>query len=368
MEDNEKMSRNFVHLARLALSQRPQDVHSFLHRVCRQKGVSAGVVDSINELLHNAPSRSTPLRKTSITDAVPSDTDSRYQLLRIEEAPEISTDPHYSIQIANSLSNIVTERQGLGTLAEMGLEPTKKVLFTGPPGVGKTLAARWIANELELPLLVLDLSSVMSSFLGRTGTNLRHVIEYAKSRECVLLLDELDAIAKRRDDLGEIGELKRLVTVLLQLLDDWPASGLLLSATNHPDLLDPAVWRRFDQTLKFSLPDQSTAKRFIDDLLSPVDPTLSKWSEPLSFAMGGLSFSEIEREISRAKRHSALGIENMSSVLSSLVVADDIPKKHRIDLAASLVIAGLVSQRQAHEMTGIARDTIRRRVRSKGVN
>src|SRR5690606_32775240 len=106
------------------------------------------------------------------------------------------------------------------------------------------------------PLLILDLASVMSSYLGRTGTNLRHVLDYAKSLDCVLLLDELDAIAKRRDDRGEIGELKRLVTVLLQQIDDWPPKSLLIAATNHADLLDPALWRRFDVTLEFPIPDR----------------------------------------------------------------------------------------------------------------
>jgi hypothetical protein len=111
--------------------------------------------------------------------------------------------------------------------------------------LGDTLAARVLARTLGRPLLILDLAAVMSSFLGRTGGNLRHVLDYAKSIECVLLLDELDAIAKRRDDAGEIGELKRLVTVLIQEIDDWPSSGLLVAATNHPELLDPAIWRRF---------------------------------------------------------------------------------------------------------------------------
>ena len=99
------------------------------------------------------------------------------------------------------------------------MDPTRSALFTGPPGVGKTLAAKWMARELGQPLAILDLSAVMSSFLGRTGSNVRAVLDFARDRRCILLLDEFDAVAKRRDDTSEIGELKRLVTVLLQEID-----------------------------------------------------------------------------------------------------------------------------------------------------
>ncbi|TGV70329.1 AAA family ATPase, partial [Mesorhizobium sp. M00.F.Ca.ET.158.01.1.1] len=111
-----------------------------------------------------------------------------------------------------ALDTLVAERKDIENLHKAGWEPTRTVLFTGAPGVGKTLGARWLARELNRPLLILDLAAVMSSYLGRTGTNLRHVLDYAKTLDCVLLLDELDAIAKRRDDRGQIGALKRLVT------------------------------------------------------------------------------------------------------------------------------------------------------------
>ena len=103
-----------------------------------------------------------------------------------------------------------------------------------------------LASRIGVPLVSIDLASVVSSFLGTSGRNIRVAFDYAKSGQCVLLLDEFDALAKRRDDDTDIGELKRIVNVVLLELDRWPDTSLLVAATNHPQLLDPAVGRRFD--------------------------------------------------------------------------------------------------------------------------
>lgn len=352
---------DFVHLARIALSDRQQDVHTFLHRIAKRTD-DRELSNALIELLRKRPTRSSVLRR-SPTVALPVDTDSRFQLLRQEEHPTLPHEPIYAPVVRDILQRLVDERARLGALAEAGLEPTRTVLFTGPPGVGKTMAARWIARELGRPLLILDLSAVMSSYLGRTGTNLRFVLDYAKSIDCVLLIDELDAIAKRRDDAGEIGELKRLVTVLLQQLDDWPSSGLLLAATNHAELLDPAVWRRFEEQIEFELPERDAARAFVSGLLQSVMPNSDEWSDVLSIALAGRSFSEIERKVNSARRSAALNGRKPGDHLAALLKIDDLSKSERIDLAARLAGSGLVSQRRAHELTGVARETIRDRLR-----
>lgn len=364
MEDAGKNREDFIHLARVALSDRQQDVYAFLNRLAKQTE-DREFANSIVELLRKRPTRSSTLRR-SPTVALPVDTDSRFQLLRVEEHPTLPHEPIYADGVRDMLKRLVDERKQLEALAEAGLEPTRTVLFTGPPGVGKTMAARWVARELGRPLLILDLSAVMSSYLGRTGTNLRHVLDYAKSIDCVLLVDELDAIAKRRDDAAEIGELKRLVTVLLQQLDDWPSSGLLLAATNHEELLDPAVWRRFEEQVAFGLPEREAARAFVNSLLEFVEPNASEWSDVLSLALAGQSFSDIERKVNSARRSAALNGRKIGDHLATLLSANDCPKNERIDLAVQLAKSGLVSQRRAHELTGVARETIRDRMRSKG--
>jgi SpoVK/Ycf46/Vps4 family AAA+-type ATPase len=211
----------------------------------------------------------------------------------------------------------------------------------------------------------LNLGSVMSSFLGRTGANLRQVLAYASKQPCVLLLDELDAIAKRRDDRGEIGELKRLVTVLIQQIDDWPSSGVLLAATNHPDLLDPAIWRRFDLHVEFPIPNEESITRFVEGTLTPYFPMAREWSAFLAVAFVGLSFSDIERELSAVRRSAALRGAPLEEQFAGLLTNKSIPKTRRIHLATALVDQGLLSQRRARELTGVARDTIRSRTSSK---
>jgi ATPase family associated with various cellular activities (AAA) len=361
MEDTGKLQEDFVHLARVALSERPQDVHTLLHRIAKRESTNPGLSAALIDLLRKRPTRSSPLRRTAEM-ALPVDTDSRFHLLRLEKQPELPHEPVYTEAVRKVLKRLVDERLNLSALVEANLSPTKTILFTGPPGVGKTLAARWLARELKRPLLILDLSAVMSSYLGRTGSNLRHVLDYAQSFDCVLLLDELDAIAKRRDDTGEIGELKRLVTVLLQQLDEWPSSGMLVAATNHANLLDPALWRRFEELVEFPMPERAAARAFISALLHSVTPEAEVWSDTLSIALSHQSFSDIERGLNIARRSAVLNGKDISEHLFSLLEVSDRPKQARIDLAVQLVAAGLVSQRRARELTGVARDTIRSRL------
>lgn len=233
----------YVHLARLALEGKQKDILALLKRSARVIGKDRPeLADNIRQIL-NETKLSEITR--SVSKPIPIDIDSKLELLR-KDYEFFDRDPSWPQSVSNELSSIIEERRYEEKLLLENLYPTRTMLFTGLPGVGKTLAAKWLSYKLDRPLLTLDLATVMSSYLGKTGNNIRAVLNYAQKNTSILLLDEFDSIAKRRDDDLEIGELKRLVTVLLQTIDEWPPNGLLIAATNHPELLDPAVWRRFE--------------------------------------------------------------------------------------------------------------------------
>jgi SpoVK/Ycf46/Vps4 family AAA+-type ATPase len=364
MGDKDIKADELVQIARLALAGRPQDVQTYIRRLARRyQAAFPDVASQLNELLQEAPTRQSPLRREAAAP-VPVDLESRLQLLRVEDSPTLDVEPIWADGVKTSLEQILSERQHYDELTKQGLSPTRSIIFTGPPGVGKTLAARWVARQLRRPLLTLDLSAVMSSFLGRTGSNVRHVLDYAKSVDGVLLLDELDAIAKRRDDVTDVGELKRLVTVLLQEIDDWPSTGLLIAATNHSDLLDPAVWRRFEMRVDFPMPTDDSIRQAIGIFLG-LNKASAPWLEVLAVALRGLSFSDIEREVLLARRAAVIHGLPLDDALSRIVQnrVEPLPRRERGQIALWLSEAG-ISQRQVHELTGVSRDTIRKKTKS----
>jgi len=305
--------------------------------------------------------RTNPVRRVSMSEPV--DSESRLPLVREETTPILEHEPIWNSLTSQDMHQLVDEHFRAGDLLDAGLVPTRSALFTGPPGVGKTLSARWVARELGKPLILLDLASVMSSFLGKTGVNVKHVLEYAKLQDCILFLDELDAIAKRRDDVTEVGELKRLVTVLLQEIDAWPDGRLLIAATNHSELLDPAVWRRFEMLIEFPRPQEQQARAALVEFLAG-EEDMGTVLDVLAIVYSGTSFSDIERSVSRARRVAALGRSSLVEALSEDARQrfTTLPTQLRGDLAVQLLEGTNMSQRRVADLTGVSRDTLRKRM------
>lgn len=367
---------DLVHTVRLALLEQPEDVRLYVARLVRKYRTSSPELAAhLETFLRNSSTRGhSPLRKAIAQSAqqtsMPADDESRLHLLKhFEDTPKREA-PVLSTVLRASLDQLIQERRQARRLAQMGLQPTRSAIFVGPPGVGKTLTARWLAAQLELPLYVLDLTAVMSSLLGRSGNNLRAALDYAKQRQCVLLLDEIDSIAKRRSDDTDVGELKRLVTVILQEVDAWPTTGLLLAATNHPELIDPALWRRFDLKIDFPAPSHDEIKVAMARFMGTDQRMFQNWADVLAVMFQGKSFSDIERDIQRFRRVVALGASTLPKIIEdySCAHADILPRDQRIEFAVLLSTKTRLSQHTISEITGVSRDTIRKHARTSKPN
>jgi MoxR-like ATPase len=260
------------------------------------------------------------------------------------------------------IAALIDQRRQAERLALTGLEPPKSLLLQGPPGVGKTLTARFLAHELGLPLMTVELAALMSSLLGQTGQNLRQLLDHARSFPCVLLLDEFDAVAKRRDDQSDIGELKRLVNVLLLELERWPDTGLLIAATNHPQLLDPAVGRRFDVTLALEPPGQAERvtimRRALERFGLEVDADVIAAS---ALALAGASGADVERDVAAAARRAALSDADPSIVLADIALVglrNGADTDRRAAFCAMATKHLGLSQRAVGDLLGISHPTV----------
>jgi len=194
----------------------------------------------------------------------------------------------------HSLENVVHEQRRRDVLASYGLKPLRKILFCGPPGCGKTMAAEALAKELYLPLVLVRFDAVISSYLGETAANLRRVFDFAASRPMVILFDEFDAIGKKRDDAEEHGELKRVVNAFLQMLDSFTGEAITIAATNHEEMLDSALWRRFDEVIVFNPPEKLERIELLERYLRQIGTSGIDW-EASSINLQGSSHADVKR-------------------------------------------------------------------------
>ncbi len=193
------------------------------------------------------------------------------------------------------LDRIVTENRRNELLHSHGLRAAGKVLFCGPPGCGKTVVAGAIAKALYVPLVLVRFDAVVSSYLGDTAANLRKVFDFARSRPMVLFFDEFDAIGKRRTDEDDHGELKRVVNSFLQMLDGFRGESLIVAATNHEQILDPALWRRFDEIVQFPRPNSDQIETLLVRSLRQVGVSPAVGLKEQARRLVGMSFADVER-------------------------------------------------------------------------
>lgn len=238
--------------------------------------------------------------------SIPVDTESRTTLADIIYPDENNIEVILSKRNADKLDSFILSYKNADKLNDLGIGVSNTLLLYCPPGCGKTKCAYLIAKQLNLPLVIARLDSLISSYLGTTAKNIRNLFEFAQKIPCVLFLDEFDAIAKARDDNNELGELKRVVNSLLQNVDSMSKDSLLLAATNHQQLLDSAVWRRFDYKLEIELPDKEAISKLIYLFTGHMGTLSEKDVTELSTLFYGLSGAEIEELITKSIRNAVI--------------------------------------------------------------
>lgn len=196
-------------------------------------------------------------------EQIPKDNERGTELVEVIQPQRFFEDLVLSSRQLGTLNSVCEQYQQWDVLAANGLRASTRLLFCGPPGCGKTVTAEAIASRVGLPLLYVRFDSVVSSLLGETAANLRKVFEFSAKGAWVVLFDEFDAVGRSRDDATEHGELKRVVNSFLQMLDRFAGRSIVIAATNFEQSLDPALWRRFDEVLRFEKPSLVEVERLV---------------------------------------------------------------------------------------------------------
>ncbi|MBF0169051.1 MAG: ATP-binding protein [Alphaproteobacteria bacterium] len=316
-----------------------------------------------------------PLKASGFVESLPVDSKSRMPLVEEQSWP---TSPIIlDNEAANTFKCFIEDARNVDMLSEKGLSARLSLLISGPPGTGKSLLAGHIAAQLGKPLYIIRLDSVISSLLGDTAKNVRRVFEFVPSREAVLFLDEMDAIAKLRDDRHELGELKRVVNTVIQGIDSLDDHAIVVAATNHSQLLDQAIWRRFPYKIQMSVPSvQMRSDLWRHFLFKDVDN--NNLSELLAAVSDGLTGADIELIATAAQRRSVLTGKELdvggvawaalhsSEGRPQLPPSDSLESNHKSELARQLCARFGMSGSDAARVVGVTRQAVRKYLMEDG--
>ena len=263
------------------------------------------LANDLERILYGRKNTVTPLHSAP-NDHLPKDKERGLPLVQIKEPVRRLEDAVLSDENTSLLDELLQEYHRAGILKSHGLYPADKLLFCGPPGCGKTLTTEVLASELSLPLAIVRIDSVVSSFLGETAANLRQVFDFSAAMPMVVLFDEFDALAKERADQADHGELKRVVNAFLQMLDAYKGKSILVAATNHEKILDSAVWRRFDEVLVFNPPNLEQLRQLLSVKLRGLRREFEVEDAQITGLFKGMSHADVERVLRRAAKDMVL--------------------------------------------------------------
>lgn len=241
------------------------------------------------------------------TSTVAASMSGREAIIEVEPRTRLN-DLILSLPVRASGDQLVQEHARADVLRAHGYEPRHRILLSGPPGNGKTSYAEGIAEALALPFFVVRYDALIGSYLGETNARLRRLFDYVRTQPSVLFFDEFDAIGKERGDTHETGEIKRVVSFLLMQLDQMPSYVIVIAATNHAELLDRAVWRRFQLRHLFPAPNRQQVEAFIKTLMSEWPETPKVSLSKIASSIGRVSYAEALDFCQAVRRRQILGL------------------------------------------------------------
>ena len=252
-----------------------------------------------------------PVTPPPLTTSQPQIGPGRDTILEVE--PKVRFDDLLlSLPARENGRQLIEEHMRADVLRAHAYEPRHRILLSGPPGNGKTSFAEAVAESLALPFFVVRYDALIGSYLGETNARLRKLFDYVRTQPSVLFFDEFDAICKERGDTHETGEIKRVVSFLLMQLDQLPPYVIVIAATNHAELLDRAVWRRFQMRLAFPEPDRKLLEIFLDRIVCGWPEAPKMPMQKLATRLGSISYAEALDLCQNVRRRQILGLGEIS--------------------------------------------------------
>ena len=272
------------------------------------------VAKELEKALYNTGDLPTSQKRFKNNLPIPRDTEKGFPLLEIQHFDKNFDSLIIPEETKKQLEQIIREFKDSDILATYNLQYKKKILLCGKPGTGKTFSAQILSSVLSIPLVYIRFDAIISSYLGETAGNLRKVFDFIEHGTWIVLFDEFDIIGKNRDDSHEHGEIKRVVNSFLQMLDNLKGDSIIFAATNHQNILDPAIWRRFDDVVYYNLPDEKTRQRIFENYLKSMkrknDIDLVKFSK----LSKGLSPADIKMITEEAMKIAIINAKNSISM------------------------------------------------------
>lgn len=288
------------------------------------------VAKELEKALYNNNGVPASQRRFKDTMPIPRDTEKGFPLLEMQHFDKSFDSLILSEEIKGQLERIIREFKDADILATYNLQYKKKILLCGKPGTGKTFSAQIMSSVLNIPLVYIRFDTIISSYLGETAGNLRKVFDYIEKGTWVVLFDEFDIIGKNRDDNHEHGEIKRVVNNFLQMLDNFKGDSIIFAVTNHQNILDPAIWRRFDDVVYYELPDNKTRKQLFDIYLKPIKRDSDIDLLKVAKKTDGLSHADIRMITEEAMKTAIINSSNSLSMKDINAAVDKFIRREKV--------------------------------------